>query len=379
MTSLADHPRERIADDGLLSVAEYMDAALTHPRLGYYMSRDPFGRGGDFITAPEISQMFGELIGLWCAVQWRAMGGPDPVNLVELGPGRGTLMADMLRDGGGAEGFVESLSVSLVEISPALKISQEDALVAAKDVLKARALQWWSDFSEVPEGPLIIVANEFLDALPVRQFQKTPEGWRERMVGLAENGADDNKEFRFILADGAPEDGILPPDLSGAGARDGDIIEVRPQASALAEAIAGRLAHQPGVALFIDYGHAESAAGDTLQAVKDHDFHDPLATPGEADLTAHVDFAAFGRAAAGAGAQVLGPVGQGAFLDELGIGVRAEALKAAVPAQGREIDAAVSRLTSEDAMGRLFKVMALLSPGMAPPPGFEVGVGAKRP
>ncbi len=369
MTSLADHLRRRIADDGPLSVAEYMDAALTHPRLGYYMSGDPFGRGGDFITAPEISQMFGELIGLWCAVQWQAMGGPDPLNLVELGPGRGTLMADMLRAGGAAEGFVESLSISLVEISPALKTAQEDALVAAKEVLKARSLQWWSDFSEVPEGPLLIVANEFLDALPVRQFQKTPKGWRERMVGVS----DDQKEFRFILADGPPEDDAIPPDLSAAGARagDGDILEVRPAAAVLAEAIAGRLARQPGAALFIDYGHAESAAGDTLQAVKDHDFHDPLAAPGEADLTAHVDFAAFGRAAAGAGARILGPVGQGPFLEGLGIGVRTEALLAAEPPQDREIEAALARLTSEDAMGRLFKVMALVSPGLAPPPGFE--------
>ena len=367
MTFLADHLRRRIVDDGPLSVAEYMDAALTHPRLGYYMSRDPFGRGGDFITAPEISQMFGELIGLWCSVQWQAMGGPDPVNLVELGPGRGTLMADMLRAGGATEGFVESWSVSLVEISPVLKTAQEDALVGAKDALPVRTLQWWSDFFEVPEGLLLLVANEFLDALPVRQFQKTSQGWRERMVGVS----DDQKEFRFILADGPPEDGVLPPHLSATGAGDGDIIEVRPAAAALAEAIAKRLARHPGAALFIDYGHAESAVGDTLQAVKDHEYHDPLAAPGEADLTAHVDFAAFGRAAAGAGALILGPIGQGAFLEGLGIGVRAESLMAAQPTQGREIEAAISRLTSEDAMGRLFKVMALGSPGLAPPPGFE--------
>jgi NADH dehydrogenase [ubiquinone] 1 alpha subcomplex assembly factor 7 len=187
------------------------------------------------------------------------------------------------------------------------------------------------------------------------------------MVGVS----DDQKEFRFILADGPPEDGVLPPHLSATGAGDGDIIEVRPVAAALAETIAGRLARHPGAALFIDYGHAESAVGDTLQAVKDHEYHDPLAAPGEADLTAHVDFAAFGRTAAGAGALILGPIGQGAFLEGLGIGVRAEALMAAQPTQGREIEAAISRLTSEDAMGRLFKVMALVSPGLAPPPGFE--------
>ena len=367
MTFLADHLRRRIVDDGPVSVAEYPDAALTHPRFGYYTSRDPFGRGGDFITAPEISQMFGELIGLWCSVQWQAMGGPDPVNLVELGPGRGTLMADMLRAGGATEGFVESLSVSLVEISPVLKTVQEDALVGAKDALPVRTLQWWSDFSEVPEGPLLLVANEFLDALPVRQFQKTSQGWCERMVGVS----DDQKEFRFILADGPPEDGVLPPHLSATGAGVGDISEVRPMAVALAEAIAGRLARHPGAALFIDYGHGKSAVGDTLQAVKDHEYHDPLAAPGEADLTAHVDFAAFGRAAAGAGALILGPIGQGTFLEGLGIGVRAESLMAAQPTQGREIEAAVSRLTSEDAMGRLFKVIALVSPGLAPPPGFE--------
>jgi NADH dehydrogenase [ubiquinone] 1 alpha subcomplex assembly factor 7 len=371
MTALADDLKRRIADDGPISVAAFMDAALTHPRFGYYMGRDPFGRGGDFVTAPEISQMFGELIGLWCAVQWQAMGGPDPVNLVELGPGRGTLMADMLRAGAGAEGFVESLSVSLVEISPTLKTAQEDALAAAKEALKPGALQWRNDFSEVPDGPLLIVANEFLDALAVRQFQKTSEGWRERMIGLSEDGADDNKGFQFVLAEAPTNDADFPPDFPEAG--EGDIFEFRPAASGLAEAIAGRLVRHPGVALIIDYGHGESAVGDTLQAVKDHQYQDPLAGPGEADLTAHVNFAAFGRAAAAAGAEAAGPVSQGEFLQMLGIGVRAEALMAAEPAQAREIEAALARLTSEQAMGRLFKVMALLSPGMAPPPGFEQG------
>ncbi len=371
MPTLSHHLKRRIADEGPLSVARFMEDALVHPRLGYYMGRDPFGREGDFITAPEISQMFGELIGLWCVVEWQAMGEPTPVNLVELGPGRGTLMADALRAGRGVENFLESVSLSLVEISPALKELQEQALVAAGEVSRTQSLRWLSDFSEIPEGPLLLIANEFLDALPVHQFQMTADGWRERLVGLengdGEGGAEDG--FRFVLDDAAPTGEGVPPNLPEA--EEGAVVEVRPQASALITDLARRLTETPGAALFIDYGHAETACGDTLQAVKGHRFQNPLAHPGEADITAHVDFGAVGRAAADAGAQVLGPVSQGVFLKNLGIATRAEALAAASPAHSQDIADGLKRLTSDEAMGRLFKVMALISPGMTLPPGFE--------
>lgn len=372
MPTLGHHLRRRIADDGPLTVADYMADALAHPRLGYYMGRDPFGRDGDFITAPEISQMFGELIGLWCAVQWRAMGEPAPVNLVELGPGRGTLMADVLRAGRGVDDFLESISLSLVEISPALKGLQEETLLAAGDVRGTQSLRWISDFSEVPDGPILVLANEFLDALPVHQFQMTPSGWRERLVGIG--GGGDGEGFQFTLSETLPGEGMIPSGLEDAEdpvIKDGAIIEVRPVASALIRDLAGHLNSHPGCALFIDYGHGQTASGDTLQAVRGHHYQDPLVDPGTADLSAHVDFGALGQAASDAGARVLGPVSQGSFLNTLGIATRAEALAAAAPAHKPDIDSQLRRLTSDEGMGRLFKVMALTSPGMAPPPGFE--------
>ena len=373
MPTLAAHLKRRITDEGPLSVARFMEDALGHPRLGYYMGRDPFGREGDFITAPEISQMFGELIGLWCVVEWQAMGEPTPVNLVELGPGRGTLMADALRAGHGVEDFLESVSLSLVEISPSLKGLQEETLLAAGEARRTQSLRWLSDFSEVPEGPLLLIANEFLDALPVHQFQMTADGWRERLVGLGNGKGEGGEEdgFRFVLDDAPPTGDGVPPNLPEA--EEGDIIEVRPQAAALITNLARRLTEAPGAALIIDYGHAKTTCGDTLQAVKGHHFQNPLAHPGEADITAHVDFGAVGRTAADAGARVLGPVSQGAFLKNLEIDARAEALAAAAPAHSQNIADGLKRLIPDDAMGRLFKVMALISPGMTPPPGFEKG------
>ncbi len=368
MPGLSDHFRRCIAADGPITLARFMEDALGHPRLGYYMGQDPFGRGGDFITAPEISQMFGELIGLWCAVQWRTMGEANPFNLIELGPGRGTLMADMLRAGRGVDGFLESLTLSLVEISPALKGAQEDTLLdtSGAEVRRTQALRWISDFSEAPEGPFCAVANEFLDALPVRQFQMTAAGWRERLVGVCETSTP---EFQFVLSETPPEENIVPAGLGDAKA--GDIVELRPAVTALARALGGRLNRHPGCILFIDYGHDRTACGDTLQAVKEHAYHDPLAEPGTADLTAHLDFGALREAARDAGAQVFGPVTQGRFLTSLGIHTRAGALSEASPANAREITEALSRLTSDEGMGAMFKVMALTSPGWPAPPGFE--------
>ena len=356
--TLADHLRRRIEAQGPLSVADFMEDALGHPRLGYYTTRDPLGGGGDFITAPEISQMFGELIGLWCVVQWRSMGAPDPFRLVEMGPGRGTLMADILRAAeAAAPEFATALALHLVETSPTLRAAQTKTLSSVRP-----GTAWHERFEEVGEGPLIVIANEFFDALPVRQFERSGEGWRERLVGLDGDG------FCFVLS---PPLGAPPPLPPGLGrVRDGDVAELSASGLEIAAAIGGRLAASGGAALIIDYGHGESALGDTLQAVKGHAYHGVLDSPGEADLTAHVDFAALARAATDAGAVVFGPMGQGAFLEALGLGARAAALsRNAIPDQAREIAAARARLTGS--MGELFKVMVLSASGLPAPPGFD--------
>ncbi|MBT3307746.1 MAG: SAM-dependent methyltransferase, partial [Alphaproteobacteria bacterium] len=251
-----------------------------------------------------------------------------------------------------------------VEISPTLKGAQEDTLIgqAGPEMRRARALRWVSDFPETPEGPFVAVANEFLDALPIHQFEMTADGWRERLVGTDENG------FRFELSDTPPPESDLPVDVA---ADVGDIIETRPTALALVRQMSARLNQHPGCVLFIDYGHEQTACGDTFQAVKEHAYHDPLVEPGAADLTAHVDFGALRDAAAEAGAVVYGPVTQGAFLKSLGLQARAEALSAAQPAHAQDIGDSLTRLTSDEGMGRLFKVMALTSPGLPVPPGFE--------
>ncbi len=354
MSELADHLCRRIALEGPLTVAEYMRECLVNPRHGYYMSGDPFGRGGDFITAPEISQMFGELIGLWCAVAWQQMGSPTPFRLVELGPGRGTLMADALRTAAGVAGFREAADLHLVELSPALRGAQGEAL-------NGDAPNWHDDLNGVPEGPMILIANEFFDALPIHQFERTADGWNERRIGV-----DDDGDFVFVAAPGPMWD-AAPVD-----ARPGEIVEVCPAAAGVVRAIGERLVSYGGAALIIDYGYAARETGDTLQAVRQHAVHDILSRPGEADLTAHVDFAALAEAAAGQGVAVHGPVGQGEFLESLGISARAEALlKAARPEQAEAIRSGHHRLVATEAMGRLFKALAIADPDLGPLPGFS--------
>jgi NADH dehydrogenase [ubiquinone] 1 alpha subcomplex assembly factor 7 len=336
-----------------------MAEVLAHPRFGYYMGGDPFGRGGDFVTAPEISQMFGEMLGLWCAIVWRAMGEPETVHLVELGPGRGTLMSDLLRAAGTARGFPEALRVHLVEISPALRARQRETLAGVP-------VTWHDGLDGIPDGPLLVVANEFLDALPIHQFQKTGESWHERMIGPTPDGTG----LRFTLAP-APCRPPFPPDRM-ADAPEGGILEVCPAALGIAHALGRRLARFGGAALLIDYGHPRTAIGDTLQAVKDHAFHDPLVDPGEADLTAHVDFQAVARSARDGGAATFGPLPQGEFLVRLGMGARASLLlQKATPEQAADIHAAYRRLTDPDEMGSLFKVLCLAAPGLPAPPGFD--------
>jgi NADH dehydrogenase [ubiquinone] 1 alpha subcomplex assembly factor 7 len=359
-TKLADLLRRRIASTGPLTVADFMAEALGHPDHGYYMIRDPLGVAGDFITAPEVSQMFGELIGLWCAEMWRAGLAPRPARLVELGPGRGTLMADALRAARMMPGFADALTVHLVETSPALHEMQQRALADC-------CVAWHRSFAAVPDGPLLLVANEFFDALPVRQFALTKEGWRERMVALDAT----NEKFRFVLAPDIPAADTMIPQEIRAVAQPGDIAETCPAGLALAEDIGRRVVRHGGAALIIDYGHAASAPGETLQAVRAHKRCDPLDSPGAADLTAHVDFAALSRAAARAGAATHGPMPQGLFLARLGIAERAERLRrSATPDQALDIEAACHRLIAAEEMGTLFKVLAITPPAMPAPPGF---------
>jgi len=350
--SLLAELHARIGAEGPLTVAQYMEVALFHPRLGYYAARDPLGARGDFVTAPEISQVFGELIGLCCADYWRRIGAPDPVLLVELGPGRGTMLRDALRAARVAPGFCAAARLHLVERSPALRAAQERALAAPSPA-------WHDDIDTVPPGPMLLVANEFLDALPVRQFMRHAGAWRERRVGLDAGGG-----LSFVL-DEAPAAIALPEAPEGA------VREVCEGADHLARAIAARLLAAGGAALFVDYGYFPEAFGDTLQAVRRHRRHDVLTAPGEADLTAHVDFAAFAAAAAAAGARAWGPVPQGEFLAALGIEARAQKLIAgADPNQAMLVRSGCRRLVDPAEMGTLFKALALTPPGAPAPAGF---------
>ncbi|MCP5368542.1 MAG: SAM-dependent methyltransferase [Hyphomicrobiales bacterium] len=358
--TLLDLLRRRITADGPITVAQYMEAALTHPRFGYYMGRDPLGQDGDFTTAPEVSQMFGELLGLWCAVTWQQMGSPAALNLVELGPGRGTLMADALRAARLMPGFADALRVQLVEASPTLRDRQRFAL---ETTVPGTEVAWHDNLDTLPQGPMVLLANEFFDALPVRQYQRTAEGWCERLVGL------DGDDLVFLLSMPMARVPAIPEALEESPA--GSLFEVRPGAEAAAYAIGQHVARFGGAALVIDYGHGRSACGETLQAVKAHKYHDVLADPGLADLTAHVDFQALGEAAREAGARTFELTTQGEFLDRLGLAERARTLlQNATPDQAKEIEAAYRRLIDPEEMGTLFKVLCLAHPDMPPPPGF---------
>jgi NADH dehydrogenase [ubiquinone] 1 alpha subcomplex assembly factor 7 len=349
----------RIRATGPISLADFMAEALTYPSLGYYRLGDPLGASGDFITAPEISQIFGELIGLWLVDAWQGLGRPTPALVVELGPGRGTLMADGLRAARVRPEFGAALNLHLVESSPSLRERQGAALAAA-------APHWHEGLETVPPGPMLLVANEFFDALPIRQFERAKAGWCERMIALDETG----ERFRWVLAPPSPAAAALLSAQQRTAAV-GAIAEVSPAARGLAAAIGARLVAAPGVALIIDYGYDEASHGNTLQAVRQHAPTDPLANPGEADLTAHVDFAALGQAATGAGAETYGPVPQGDFLRSLGIEMRVDRLCAhATPAQAEAIRSGVRRLIEAEEMGTLFRAMAITSPGFGPPAGF---------
>lgn len=355
MTPLAAELTRRIAQTGPLTVAEYMADCLLHPKHGYYATRDPFGTAGDFTTAPEISQMFGELLGLCLAQAWLDRGAPAPFVLAEPGPGRGTLMADVLRATRGVPGFHAAARVVLVEASPVLRRVQGETLARAGGL----APQWCDSLADLPQGPLFLIANEFFDALPIRQFQRNPTGWRERLVGL-QDGA-----LAFGLSDTLPLATL--PDRFHADPP-GTVVEICPQAARAAAEIGGRLARHGGAALIVDYGGWRSR-GDTLQALRAHAPEGPLASPGEADLTAHVDFEAIALAA---GVPHTGLTAQGTVLTRLGLPARAERLAQGLT--GAALDshlAAARRLTHPQEMGTLFQALGLHAPGTPPPPGFD--------
>ncbi len=338
--SIIDRLARLIASTGPIPVSTFMAEANAH----YYATRDPLGTAGDFTTAPEVSQMFGELTGLWLADLWLRAGRPADAVYVELGPGRGTLAADALRAMRGA-GLAPP--VHFVETSPALRAAQAERVPEAT---------WHGDVATLPaDAPLLIVANEFFDALPVRQLIATRRGWHERLVTRTEAG--------FVPVPGPPIAAPL------ARAETGTVVETSPASLGIVRALSQRIAEQGGALLIVDYGHVRTSLGETLQAVSRHAYADPWQDPGSRDLTAHVDFEALGKAAAGEGVRVSGPRGQGEWLEAMGIGLRAEALAKAAPERAGEIAAARGRLVSE--MGELFKALALSAPTWPEPEGFR--------
>jgi SAM-dependent MidA family methyltransferase len=358
VTPLAERIARLIKASGPIGVADYMILCLFDPAYGYYTTREPFGAQGDFTTAPEISQMFGELIGVWVYQAWQTAGAPSPVTIAEIGPGRGTLMKDLLRTLGRFDPpLARSAHFALIETSPRLTEIQKQTL-GGTDARVA----WHTSIETLPPHPLILVGNELFDALPIRQYVKTPAGWRERVVGLGKGGG-----LAFMAGPGAPDNALLPPDA--AGAPEGVIVELAPARSALMEAVAHKLANHGGAALFIDYGYAEPGVGDTLQALRRHEYDDVLAHPGEADLTAHVDFAALASVARSHGLTA-SVTTQGDFLLRMGLLERAGALGANGDKTLQDkLRVEVERLAGPSAtggMGELFKVLEIAVPQLRP-------------
>lgn len=349
MTPIEALLRRQIEATGPVTLAEYMALCLSHPEHGYYITHDPFGKAGDFVTAPEISQMFGELLGLALAQAWVEQGSPSPFILAELGPGSGQLMSDAMRAASRAPGFVEAADLWLVETSPVLRAEQAKLLPQPS---------WADSIDDLPDGPLFLVANEFFDALPIRQYHLQNGRWRETVVGVE----DDKLSLGLKSLPEAMED-----------APDGAIRERCPSGEAFAGAIAKRIADHGGTAIIVDYGYDQPIpeGADTFQAVREHAYVDPLSHPGTADLTAHVNFGALAKAAHDMGAVTSQLIAQGDFLYRLGIGARAASLARAAPDQLDNIEAALKRLTHVDEMGSLFKTLAIYPVGAPPPPGFE--------
>jgi NADH dehydrogenase [ubiquinone] 1 alpha subcomplex assembly factor 7 len=352
--------KQLIKTSGPMPVWRYMELCLTHPQFGYYVSRDPLGREGDFTTAPEVSQMFGELLGLWAASVWKAIGSPPLLRLIELGPGRGTMMADALRALRVLPPLYQALSIHLVEINPVLRDKQKSMLTGARNIA------WHETIDDIPDGPAVIFANEYFDVLPIHQVVRRETGWHERTVDIDASG---RLEFG-AAAEPTPRFEVLLPPLVRAAPL-GAVFEWRPDAEIMK--IASRVRDQDGAALIIDYGHVRSDAGDTFQAIARHSFTDPLKSPGQADVTAHVDFQALARAAEDIGARAHGPVTQGEFLKRLGIETRAVTLMAKAGHEvSEDISGALKRLVSggRGGMGSMFKVLAVSEPHLASLAGF---------
>jgi NADH dehydrogenase [ubiquinone] 1 alpha subcomplex assembly factor 7 len=372
LTPLAKKLAARIAAGGPVSFHDYMEACLYDPGHGYYKKRDPIGGGGDFVTAPEISQVFGELTGLWAGETWRLMGEPDAIELVELGPGRGTLMADALRALRVLPGFLKCVRVHFIETSEPMRNAQKTALAGA-----VCPVFWHSAMEEVPEGPAIVIANEFFDCLPVRQFiyDGTAQLWRERMVALKDGS------FEFALSSSGfevpPHPVLLPSPERGVVSaaspdhEDGDVLETRPATSSIVEAFAARAARAPFAALIVDYGYAQPSDGDTVQAVKQHRFAGVFDSPGETDLTAHVDFPGLVSAAKDRGLRAFGPMPMGEWLLRLGLEARvSQLLKQASEREAIELRSRIARLVDPAQMGVLFKAAALAGGVSGPLPPF---------
>ncbi len=353
VTQLRDILIARIAQTGPISLNEYMAECLLHPTLGYYTTATPFGAGGDFTTAPEISQMFGEMLGLCLAQSWLDQGSPAAFTLAEIGPGRGTLMADILRATRKVPGFHSAARIQLVEASPQLRAVQAQALAAYQ-------VSWTDQVSALPEGPLWLVANEFFDALPIQQFQRADQGWCEILVGA--NGDQ-------LMFGKSPPRLVAALERHLADTRAGDIAEICPAAPAIMAQISRRICTHSGAALIIDYGGWDGL-GDTFQAMQNHGFADPLANAGAADLTAHVDFAALARAAAPATCTY---TAQGTLLSRLGIAARAQVLAAGMAAGAQAAHfTALERLTAPTEMGQLFKALGITPRGAPPLAGFDL-------
>lgn len=348
----------QIRASGPITLAEYMSLCLGHPTLGYYRRSNPIGRQGDFITAPEVSQMFGEMVGAFVASAWTALDEPDRFDLVELGPGRGTLLKDVLRAAAGPKGLIEAMRLVLVESSPVLTEVQRRTLAPVEPM-------WCESVENInPEGPpLIVIANEFFDAMPIRQFQKETDGWHERLVSIGEG------KRGFILSKGVLPRRTVPAAIRSAAP--GSIWEMGEDAEAAMVTLASRIAKRGGAALVIDYGYEEAQAGDSFQAVAAHRRADPFAAPGEADLTAHVNFEALAEVARLAGAVPRKLMTQAQFLAAMGIVPRAKVLAKGNPDEAEMVNADLRRLTAPDQMGTLFKVLCITAKDFAPYPFVE--------
>ena len=358
-TPLAARLKELIRASGPIAVSDYMSRCLWDDRHGYYATRTAIGAGGDFITAAEISQVFGEIVGLWAGVVWQqVLGGPPSVTLAEYGPGRGTMMRDMMRAARVVPGFASAAAIHLVELSPALEATQRATLAEFNSHIA------WGRNLVGFKTPAIIVANEFLDAWPLDQWVKTEDGWRQRGVGIDPLG-----NLSFCTLDVTDATGKL--DLANPGVTPGTIVETQ-HPERLAEAFQTLARTGPVAALLIDYGYATPSAGDTLQAVRGHTYEPPLASPGEADLSAHVSFFELATALHGCGLEIDGPVTQAEFLGSLGVIERASRLMHANPERAGEIEAGLARLIAPNGMGTRFKAIGVRSKGLPPLPGFGV-------